>query len=702
MTDRPSYKLPHEAYTSHVYPRRSSNGSTVIIYGHEEGVRLVWYGGKPFKPPKKDSIPPKVNGTAKSDQMVIDLDEDDDEPAAKDVPTVPAEFEEQTQEVDPSAPYQGVLRYVDIPLGTAALRIGVPHIAKDVSQAPPGSWPSLYLERIVVAVACADFTIQVISAALDPPAPEIQEISKLDIQTLKISGAQSHQDFISDVAITHTTDPLADQEDGQAPSRTGNLSQSHSKKSIEPDAPRWSLLIASISSTGAGLLLVHQLPIQPTNEISTSPEHLLPIRRQHLPCPSMGAKLAFNTSPYPAERHSSLLITFPAASYVKLFQVFPTYARERRGSAATSDSASTTRTRRLSGTSRGKFLITFLPPFANDVGAVVPKRKSVLDARWVAGGRAVMALLEDGEWGIWDLEAVGPTASSAGANLIRGQGNISGIQGGPLTRFAVRSTISSSGETKQKSSSALNQPASGSLAPMTPSTRKSRSEGLFNGSKRDASSPQPQSRHGSIYVEDTPSNRPFDECVVISYAGENVFIPSVFSFWKSDSKPTRLPAIRLGGQQERSFSLLPKSGDEGSASQGLFGIATSTPDVLVQTDHRLILDVSPLSQSSNRTDTGTQTTMSLAPEASDQALLASGELDIDGMDRILDDMVGDAGVSKPKPMNLFTKSVGFRLDEDEDVDMASPTPARYSAQKLPNASRAGMTAGAPATQRQFT
>ena len=635
--------------------------------------------------------------------MVIDSDDEEDESAMEHAKITPAEFEKEEDEIDPLAPYHDIIRYIDIPLGAAGLRVATPHIVKDIVQAPPESWPSIYLERIVIAVACADSSIRVISAPLDPPAPEFQDVSTMDIHILKIFGPNSHQDSISDIAITHA--PIAPSEedrDGQPVPRSQTRSQSKQRTS-EIDGQQWSLLVASISCTGTGLLLVHQFPLQSKNKISTNPEHSLPIRRQYLRSSSLGARLAFNTSPCPAERHTSLLITLPASSCVKLFQVCPTYSRERRGSTATVDSGSSTRSSRTSSTDRGKFLITFLPPFVQDNTAVIPRRKRVLDAQWIVGGRAVVALLEDGEWGIWDLEAVGPTSSTAGGNLIRGQGNLSGIHGGSLTKFAVRSNISPSTDTKKKSKNIQTQPTSGSLAPMTPSTRRIRSENLFQGGKGDLNPSGSQLHSGSIYVEECPSNRPNDDSITISYASENVYISSILSFWKSDTKPTRLPTVRLGGQQQRSFSLLHTSNNQNNPSPGLFGLGTRAPDFLIQTNQRLILSVSSLTGPSATVDTATQTQIQMRPfdslpQPSDQTLLASGELDIDGMDRILDDM---GGTNKPKPMNLFNKSVGFRIDDD-DVDMGSPTPANYSSLKMGRRTDATSKAQHSPQRRIFT
>ena len=617
--------------------------------------------------------------------MVIDLDDDDDkEPTNANKAAAPAEFEAEEEEVDPDAPYRDVVRCIDIPLGTAATRIATPYIAKDIAQATPGESPSIYDHRIVIAASCSDLSLRIISAPLDPPAPEVHDIAKMDVQVVKIEGANSHQQFISDISITHTATLLdiqgTSEGDSQPTQQTRSRAQAQNDNA-ETHPVQWSLLIASISCTGAGLLLIHQMSIQ-RNQISASPEALVPIRRTYLRTSSMSAELFFNTSVYPAERHSTLLVVLPSESTVKVYQVFQSsYPRERRGSNATNDSVSSTRSARTSGTDRSKFLITLLPSFVQEENEVVQRRKTVLDAKWVAGGRAVIALLEDGEWGIWDLEAVGPVSAGSGTNLIRGQGNISGIHGGSLTRFAVRAHIAPPVEMPQKSSKPQPQSSSGSLVPMTPSTRKVRSEGLFRGSKLDADAAAAGvQQHGSISVMDLSATySSHDESVLITYANETVYVPSLSSFWKTETKPTRLPMPILGGQAPRSISLFPivSPSDGPIASPGIFDAAQSIPDILILTTHRLILSLNALATHHSSIDSLSQT----APARSDQTLLVSGDLDVDGMDRLLDDMnAADAGGASRKPMNLFSKSVGFRLgeeDDDEDVDMmASPTPAR--------------------------
>lgn len=656
-----------------------------------------------MKPPKKSHPAPSTNGTAKSDPIVIDLDDDDDQeqPPTKDAPVAPTEFEDEEEEVDPANPYRGILRQIDIPLGSPALRIAIPHISKGIAQAPPDSWPPIYLDRILVAVACADLSLRVVIAPLMPPSPDDHDASKIDIQTLKIFGPNSHQEFITDIAITHTIH--VEGEDAESETQVKTRPQTRSQLaqiSTKADSQRWSLLIASISCTESGLLLVHQIPLQGNGALSSKPEHLLPIRRQILRSSALGARIAFNPSCYPADRHSSLLVTLPTASTVKLYQIFPIHPRERRGSTATSDSVSSKTSFRTSGGDKGKILLTFIPPFVHDPGAILPRRKKCLDAQWVASGRAIVALLEDGEWGIWDLEAVGPNSSGSGSNLVRGQYNSSGIQGGSITKFAIRSSIFAPEMKKDASSGSQIQPAKSSLAPMTPSTRKVRSEGLFQGaSKQDVRSASPQNVRGYIYVEEQPPHkgRPLDESVIISYGGENVYVSSLSAFWKAEIKPARLPIVRLGGQELRGVAALPQATDD-MPQTGIarFGLASSfLPDFVLLTPHRLILSVHALSISAeqpSRSLTGAEAISGTHTNPKfDQALLNSGDLDVDGMERILSNM-GTAGRGS-KPLDLSGNKMTFNYEDqdgaddeedEEDVDMivASPTPSKYSARGL--------------------
>ena len=643
----------------------------MIVYGHDTGLRVVWYAGKKFKSRAEPEPLPKAHGSANEDAMVIDLSDDDDPTPAQPVSSK-AEFEKEEDEVDPSHPYPAVLQTLDIPLGSACLRLALPQLPSDPSDST--AYPSLLHDHILVAAACADLGIRLVTCPLLPPAPGQSEPSKAGVQITRLSPG-SHQDLITSIALTYTAttdDAAEDSEESQ----------------------KWSLLVASTSCTGSGLLLVHQVPVK-GNQLATESEHSVPIRRQHLRVPLISAKLSFNSSMYPAERHSTLLITLPDAFSVKVYQVFrqPTFNRSRRGSAGTTESVSSTRSASGLGASNGKWLITLLPEFSVSA-AFDPsqRRKTVLDAKWILGGRAIIALLEGGEWGIWDLEAAGPVSASANQNLIKGQGNVSGITGGSLTKFAIKGSILSSSE-PSKPARAAPAPATG-LVPATPHTRKVQAQGLFQG----ASEPTKQSdspRSGSISTMPSKETRS-DEAVIIKYAAQNIYIPSILSYWKS--KATRkgsfaasssssliLSSLQTAGGSINNLYLIPQFPKQQSA---LFG-ARAQPNFLASTSGRLILFVSPLVDTVEDLDASTELTrpLPLISEGTDQSLLQQGVLDVDGMERLLEGMdsppqsrLPPASKSLPKSGSKpnFGKSVGFARDVDMDDTPDLPSPKTTS------------------------
>lgn len=624
-----SYDLPHHIYDSHVYPRKSSNGSTVIIYGNETGLRVVWYAGRRFKAP----LPaPKVNGHGTNNAMVVDLDSDDGEPEAP----KKAEFEEELDEIDAQAPYYGVLRHVDIPLGSAALQLAVPHLPAE----PGDSAPSLLRTKIVVAAACADYCIRAITIPLDPPAPGVTDPSKIGTQVIQLPAPNTHQDLISSVALTYTTEGLDYANDDQA--------------EAQGEGNKYSFLVASTSSTGSGLLVIHQ--------IATSGAKLagaVLFRRTALRSPMMAAKISFNTAAPPAERHSELLIVIPDAPCVKVYQVYPQRVRHRRGSNATNESTSTSRSS-IAASSGGKFLVTLLPEFQAARKDEKVRRKRVLDAKWISAGRAVIALLEDHEWGVWDLDAAGPTGSES---VIRGQNNVTGIVGGGWTKFAIRGSGQST-------------------------TRASRDKDNYR--SKDASKPlsgepsqESQSPGGVICVAPSPAKRN-DESVILCSGGQAQYVSSIATYWKSRitgkgalqsyDRPTILPSLQTGGEPVKHISILPNFPSE-AVTTALE--AQSLPNFLVATSSRLILHVRPLAEPDEVDEEE-----DVKAHYGDQSLLESNNLDLDGVDRYLEDMQKSQYPPQPQQSRGLPRarpnfgSSMMSHDGDVDMGMDSPTPAK--------------------------
>ena len=712
-----SYHVPHRIFSAKVYPCEAPNGSTIIVYGHGEGLRILWRGGKPFK--ASTTLKKKVdsNGTASKDSVVIDLDDDEPEPTKS--TRQPAAFEDEDEEIDPSEPYLKILRSINIPLGTGARHIAVPQIPSHVSQASVGAYPPVYSTRVVVAVACEDLSVRLVSLPLTPPPQEAEDPSAWGVQIVKI-GPTSHQDPLSSVTITHTC-PQVDSDDevdkGKSRSRSRNRTGNTAAAATDSkSAEQWCFLLASVSSTAGGLLLVHQLPMTSDGALSCVAESDSLLQRQYFRSHSIGSMIRFNPSAYPAERHTTILLTFPDSGCVKIYQALPdpnsAFSRDRRGSAATTESAnSSSRSISASATRRGKLLLTLYTGFIQSSESVPSaRRKRVLDASWVLGGRAILALLEDGEWGVWDIEAAGPTSAS-NQSLFSGQKNVCGIQGGALTKFALKGFVLPPADKLPKTQQAEEQGIKpGRLAPMTPHTRQARSDGLFRGStsKNPITTSSGRFTPGCISVNEeaaansSSSATPTNESILLSLGNTNLSIPSLLSLWRAEStgkgsldssgdlRPYPFTALQLGGEQQKSIAALPERSNP--TPSALFGPRRGKlTDILMSTDNRLILLVAPISEPQDSSAPMKQGPGAVSARTDvDQLLLTQGDLDIDGMDRILDNMTGGNQKAVARP----GKNVEFDLDDDGDIGMGTPTP-----KNIGRLARAGATPGATRSGR---
>ena len=118
-----------------------------------------------------------------------------------------------------------------------------------------------------------------------------------------------------------------------------------------------------------------------------------------------------------------------------------------------------------------------------------------------------------------------------------------------------------------------------------------------------------------------------------------------------------------------------------TSRSGLFKTAQTNLHLLVATDYRLVILAPPLSDSTSDVGSNNLTlpTRPFNPKSwsNDQLLLTQGQLDVDGMDRILNDMANSNTAAGPSSLttNMFSKSVGFQIEEDDnDVDMGMGTP----------------------------
>ena len=571
----------------------------------------------------------KTNGTSNDAVMIIDSD--DDGPPAK--PTQPfldnPIFEEEEAEYDSLEPYHPIVQHLDLPLGTEVLHVSFPHLPSELHRLSLESLPKIFSQRLVLALACSDFSIRILTLPLIPPSPHSKTRPELrdnvsltgtgnghfGEQMMIIPSVTGHQSLPSGVSMTFTAHVVSSpdikmedegEDDLDVASRTSHPSPARSRsRSIhaEEDSSR-DLLIASHSADLSGLLLIHKIPLTVDGAgIDTkSADYGMPWRTQYLPSPAVS--IQFNSSLYPAKRHSEVLIA------------------EAKGVVRVYDCLS------QSEPDRGSWLISLHTNFQDGL----PKRRPILDAQWVLGGKAILVLLADGEWGIWDIENAGPKAKKAiGASQNTARDY--------LTSFAIRGLLGSSLTTSNpiKSSSRKNESRS-KLAPMTPGTRRIRQEALFTGPVVHPSGPS----RGGLCVLPTnsaSSNRADDESLLLWHGHSIITIPSLLTHWQNKvqgsgnlfgsgakGQQREITNIQLGGELRTGVTLFPESYRPGGKRE-----AATAADVLVMGEYRFIIVTPPL----------TEPEPSTPPNSSplvDQQLLARGELDVNGMERILTGM----------------------------------------------------------------
>ncbi|KAJ5192943.1 hypothetical protein N7449_009085 [Penicillium cf. viridicatum] len=607
-----SYPLSHRIHTAKGYPLRAPNGSSVIIYGYDTGLKIVWRGGKRFaelKPTGPQTKPKPAGNNADPDSvMIIDSDDEEEPEPAQEEPVI--EFSLEESEVDPAAPYEEILRQIDIPLGSRVLDVAVPRVLPEESRSPLDPFPPILRNTIVVSVVCSDLSTKVVTLPLVPPHPTQTDSKSWRIQTLTVNGATTHQDIPRGVSIAFTCHEFEDEQDQRkSRGRFGNFG-------------KWDLLVATHSAEGCGALLLHRIPIREESSFRLVEEDIVSQRRL-LPAPAQ--TIAFNPSTWPSVRHANLLVAFHSGC-VKIYSCFVKKASKssRRASIPQEDYESID--------TEGRWLISLYPGFEQGPTGL-PRRKRIIDADWVLGGRAVMVLLEDGEWGVWDIEGAGPGAVKG---PLHRQTSVQGVTGGSLTAYAVCGRImtplsNTNSETEQRPRFAL----------MTPSTRRVREDGLLKGSMSTAS----PSHRGQISVLQTnPSSDVLpDESILLRHGRQSAVITSLLSLWRNAVKTTGtfdssnrcrvspFQDVNLMGQNFQAIGHLPAPARRSRQAE------RQAFDVLVAAEHQIMILAPKLTESVEET---LPSVKKEETEDTDQLMLRRGELDVEGMGRLLNGMAG--------------------------------------------------------------
>ena len=585
---------------------------------------LIWRGGKPFEAattnPAKKQAPPKTNGTGSD---VIDLDSDND-----DVPTQihvdEAVFEEVESEHDPSQPYEPIIQTLELPLGTGVLHLSFPHLGPDLHSGNLGLLPKLFSQKLLLAVACTDCSLRVLTVPLSPPSPESKRRPELmknllgasvgngvwGEQMLSISGLIGHKSIPRGVSVTLTSQSTVgtnalEVDDPELSDSVSFLGSSFTHERKPTDRVAWDILVASHSSDVSGLLLIHRIALlrdgsgMNLNDFKTN----APWRSHYLASPPLS--IQFNTSLYPAARHSHLLLT------------------DRNGVVRIYDCQS-------SKTRRGLWPITLDSNNAFCERGIL-ERKNILAAQWILGGKAIAVLLNDGEWGVWDLEEKGPTREQ--------DSNPSPTPAGvDLSRFAISGRV----DAAENSSETLASTETATvLVPMTPGTRKLRQEKLF----KDPGSKVTGPVRGGVSILSAPQghgHRADDESLLLWHRDNVQIFPSLFTYWQTLVKGStdvlshhkrgqivNFDGVHLGGELRTGASLMPR---RFTTSTGRNRAADYS--VLITGEHRFVV----VSLTTNEPPASASKKLRVRSGAIDQALLAQSELDVDGINNAILEM----------------------------------------------------------------
>lgn len=557
-----SYELPHRIHTSVVFPAKSSNGSTVIIYGHEHGVRIMWRGGRPFKPVSPEpTAPKKTNG---SENAIISLDSDDEGPSISKYVDKP-EFEDEEEELDPALPYPNILQTLDLPLGTAVLHLAIlPAAFLRPESYLPMAFASLK-DKIVFTAACADNSLRLVTLPLTPPSPSSKlrpEFKKNIFDTDAGHGSWGE-------TIT-TLEGHARAADGVSMTLSStNTSKELVRADSAPSAlSEPSIIVSSHSSETTGLLLVFRIPLKPKLA------KFAPTQRLYLSSPA--TCISFNPS-HSAPRSNYLLV----AESGGVCRIYDYSLLSRTSEESDSPAAQ-----------QGTWLLSLYTGFKSRKSDTNHGnghglhsgfgRKTILDAKWVSGGRAVMVLLDDGEWAVWDIEGVAPGTSHG---LLGRQG----IKGGSKSEFALNGYIESGTKSRPSGPAQL---TGSKFAPMTPGTRKTAEP--FSGRVQ-----QTGPVRGQLSTLELPSHSSTvssDESIVFMYGETFTLIPSLAKYWATNpqgaggvtanpfagttgARMIKLEGVDLQGERCSGFTQIPQT----LMSSGL------PSDVLILGEHRLTI-----------------------------------------------------------------------------------------------------------------
>ncbi|KAL8700066.1 MAG: hypothetical protein Q9224_001133 [Gallowayella concinna] len=606
--------VPGRVHCAKPYPLRAPNGSTVLFLGHESGLRMLWRGGRsPRNPSENDDVNP-------DESILLNGDDENDQDA---------HLESDEGECDPSLPFEPIVRCLDLPFGVAVLQVAFPQFSTDPLQRHSGAHPPLYSARLVAVVVCSDASVRLVTLPFTPPTrlhrrkaaangkPRAldERVGPYGEQVQTVTGGNDHQVVPKSISLTlvlssarEESDLEMDREDVQLTRdgsagrrRPGSQVRGQSRSSQGDES--LDILVASSSSN---LLLIHRTPLTADGanlDLKRAADYTVPWSIQHLPSPA--ASIQFNPSP-PQDENNSTLLVAEAKGPVRIFNCLSTKSVRQC-----------------------TWLVSLLPGFQSSRGGR-GAGKGVLDAQWVQSGKAILVLLADGDWGVWDLRDPKKNASS------RAQAP-QALMLGSFSTFAISGSINAG---SRLSNVGTHEPKlgdggkAGKLAPTTPGTRRIRHDKLFSGPSKQVEDPV----RGGISIVSSQDFKADDESVLLWHNDTITVIPSLRTYWKNKVKgsgnlfgsgakgqATSIDSVSMRGEQRKDVSLFP-------ADRPVIDRNYSDDHSVLILGESLFVIVTDSLGKSEMTQSGP-----MKPPF-DQKMLERGDLTLEGMDRVLERM----------------------------------------------------------------
>jgi hypothetical protein len=512
------------------------------------------------------------------------IDSNDEAPAASAFVDKP-EFQDSPP-ADTSVPE--IIQTLDLALGTAVLHVATLPMPSCAAEDAAWNGASILKNTIVFAVTCATTDVYLVTLPLTPPSHESKARPELR-QSLLAGNAGTGVWGETLTLLTGQSRPSGGLALTLVKSKPGSRSRSLERAAAQA-APGTRAIVAAHSREASGILRFWDVALDAQPGTINRVE---PFQTEYLPSPLTA--ITFNPT------HISQLLTVTSSQAVRIYD----YATAALPLDDASDGPYPT---------QGSWLLSLYAPFARGP-SMSTARKPIVGAEWIAHGRAVLALLADGQWGIWDIDGASPSASGSGGLFSKAN---AGLRGSSITNFCVSGHLEGTSPLRnpatQKSPAASG--ATGEFVPMTPHTRRDAvASAIAGGSERLATV------RGGVTVAQLvlQGTGPGEESAVLWLGGTDPVvsvIPVISRFWDSQlrravgggvnlwsgAQPTRMLRLTdlgagLLGERCTGAAAVPKSSQTTATTNGSSTTKETSPshaeglpiEVLLQGESRLVV-----------------------------------------------------------------------------------------------------------------